>query len=93
MPNINEDVQKNPWSIVSHWSTRVHATDDHSLGLVIQSTHFSVLLIQLIHQQFVYEDLTGDSVKGLSEVQVDDICCSPLIYQASHFIMEVKQIA
>ncbi|KAK4811173.1 hypothetical protein QYF61_019804 [Mycteria americana] len=49
------------------------------------------LLIQPIHQQLLYEDLIGDSVKGLTEVQVYNILCSPLIYQASHFIIEVYQ--
>ncbi|KAK4832711.1 hypothetical protein QYF61_025172 [Mycteria americana] len=34
------------------------------------------------------EDLMGDSVKGLTEVQVDMTHCSPLIYWASHFIVE-----
>ncbi|KAK4810951.1 hypothetical protein QYF61_013359 [Mycteria americana] len=30
----------------------------------------------------------GDRIKGLPEVQVDNIHCSPLIYQARHFIIE-----
>ncbi|KAK4811055.1 hypothetical protein QYF61_016341 [Mycteria americana] len=33
----------------------------------------------------------GDSVESLPEVYVDNIHCSPLIYQASHFIIEVFQ--
>ncbi|KAK4828728.1 hypothetical protein QYF61_000719 [Mycteria americana] len=54
---------------------------------------FSIqLLIQPIFHQLLYEDLMGDSVKGLAEVQVDRIYCSPLIYQASHFIIEGYQI-
>ncbi|KAK4832380.1 LOW QUALITY PROTEIN: hypothetical protein QYF61_022235 [Mycteria americana] len=33
----------------------------------------------------------GDSVKGLTEVQVDNIYCCPLIYQDSHLFIEVHQ--
>ncbi|KAK4832337.1 hypothetical protein QYF61_021866 [Mycteria americana] len=35
-----------------------------------------------------FKDLIGDSVKGLTEVLVDSIHCSPLIYQANHFIIQ-----
>ncbi|KAK4825634.1 hypothetical protein QYF61_001419, partial [Mycteria americana] len=45
-----------------------------------------------ILQQLVSEDLVGDSVKGLTEVQADNIHCSPLTYQANHFIIEVYQV-
>jgi len=43
------------------------------------------LLIQPSHQQLLFQDLMGDSVKGLgvkglTEVQVDTIHCSPLVY-------------
>ena len=34
----------------------------------------------------------GDSVKSLAEVEVDNIHCSPLIYLASHAIIEGYQI-
>jgi len=34
----------------------------------------------------------GDSVKSLAEVKVDNIHCSPLIYPASHAIVESYQI-
>ncbi|XP_052646855.1 uncharacterized protein LOC128143559 [Harpia harpyja] len=40
----------------------------------------------------LYEDLTGDSVKGLTEARVDNVHCSPFICQASHFIIEVYQV-
>jgi len=50
------------------------------------------LLIQPIHQQVLYEDLMGDSVKGPTVVQVDNSHCSPLICQASHFIIEIYQV-
>lgn len=100
MQSINEDVQKDPWGIVSYWPTRIHAADYHPLGLVIQSTHFSIHLIVSSSSPYINSQQRIllcqrilHSVKDLSEVQVDDICCSPLIYQANHFIMEVKQIA
>lgn len=32
------------------------------------------------------------SVKGLPEVQVDNPHCPPLIYEASHFILEAYQV-
>ena len=34
----------------------------------------------------------GDSVESLSEVEADNIHCSPLIYPASHAIVESYQI-
>jgi len=43
-------------------------------------------------QQLVYEDVVGHNAKGLPEVHLDNIHCSPLIDQASHFIIEVYQI-
>jgi len=39
-----------------------------------------------------YEDIMGDSVKSLAEVEVDNIHCSPLIYSAGHPIIEGHQI-
>ena len=54
------------------------------------STHLTVCLSS--PYQLLYEDLLGDSVKGPAEVQVDNIHCSPLVYQASHFIVEVYQV-
>ena len=39
--------------------------------------------------QLLYEDLMGDSAESLTEVQVDKIQCSPQIYQASHFIIDI----
>ena len=34
----------------------------------------------------------GDSVESLAEVEVDNIHCSPLIYPASHAIVEGYQM-
>lgn len=45
------------------------------------------LLIQPIFEQLLCEDSIGDNVKGLTEVQLDYIHCSPPIYQASHFVL------
>lgn len=46
---------------------------------------FAVLLALFVillsaHLQLLYEDLTGDNVENLSEVQIDNIHCSPLVY-------------
>lgn len=35
----------------------------------------------------------GDHIKSLTEIKVDNMRCSSLIYQTSHFITEVYQIA
>lgn len=40
-------------------------------------------------QQPFQEDLTGESVENLIE---DNIHCCPLIYQASHFVIEGYQV-
>ncbi|KAK4829074.1 hypothetical protein QYF61_002018 [Mycteria americana] len=73
--------------------TRLYMTDHHPLGLAIQPVFNPphCLLIQPILHQLLYEDLMGDTVESLTEVQVDNIHCSPLIYQASHFIIEGYQ--
>ncbi|GAB0201489.1 dynactin subunit 2-like [Grus japonensis] len=42
-------------------------------------------------QQLLLEDLMEDGVKGFPEVQADNTHCSLLVYQASHFIVEVYQ--
>lgn len=41
-----------------------------------------------MHQLFVYEDFKADIVKSLTEVQVDSIYPSPLIYEDSDFIVD-----
>ena len=96
--NINEDVKQDQtpyWPLgytTSYWPpTRPCATDHHPLGPAFQPVFNPPhrLLIQPTYQQFIYEDLMEDSVKGLPEVQTDNIYCSPLVYQASHFILEV----
>lgn len=52
------------------------AADHHPLGLLLQPV-FSPW--HRLPPQLVYEDLTGDGVNNLTEVQVDIIQCSPLI--------------
>lgn len=37
------------------------------------------LLLQPIYEQLLYEDLTEDSVKSLTDIQAENIHCSPLI--------------
>ena len=34
----------------------------------------------------------GDSVESLAEVEVDNIHCSPLIYPASHIVIESFEV-
>lgn len=74
--------------------TRLCTTDQQPLGPVIQlvfnPTHYQFM--QPIHHQLLYEDLTGDTVESLTEVQVENSHCSPLIYQDSNFIMECYQV-
>lgn len=41
-----------------------------------------------MRHQLLYKDVTGDNVK----IQVDNIRCSSLIHQASHFIVEGYQV-
>jgi len=89
-PNID------PWGSTTSYRppTRLCPADHYPLGLAIlplfKPPH--CLLIQPVHQQFLYEDVMEDSVKGLTEVQVDNMQCSPLIYQASHYIIEFYQV-
>ena len=73
---INEDA-KQVWTpywpppSASHWPpTRLCAADHHPLGLAIQPAFHPPhhLLIQPVHQQLVYGDLMGGSVKGFNEV-------------------------
>lgn len=94
---INEDVKEDQFQYqplrytASYWPpAQLHATGCHPLGPSIQPVFnpLGCLLIQPISHKLVYEYLTGDIVKSFSEVQVDSIDCSPLIYQTSYFIVE-----
>ncbi|PKU46240.1 hypothetical protein llap_3464 [Limosa lapponica baueri] len=74
-----------------HWSsTRVCTTDCNPLVFGRSASfQFTSLSAHLSHNSLaLYEDLMGDSVKGLSEVQGDNIHYSSLIYQDRHFIIE-----
>lgn len=68
-------------------------TDHHALSLAIQAVINSPLcvLIQSIQQHLLCKDFMGDCVKGLPEVQADTHY-SPIVYQASHFIVEIQQV-
>ena len=74
--------------------TRLHATYHHSLDGVIQPAFnlFHCPLMQPVLHQLTYEDLTGSSVKSLTEVKVDNIHCFPLIHQASDFIIDGDKV-
>lgn len=67
------------------------ATGHHTLDTTVQPLFNPphCLLIQPTHQQLLCKDLTGDSVKGLTEVQTDNIHCPSLFYQANHFTMGI----
>jgi len=49
------------------------------------------LLIQPVLHQLLHEDLTGDNTESPAEIRLGNINCSPLTYQASHFIVEGYQ--
>jgi len=79
----------------SYWPpTRLHETDHHLLGPAIQPFFNppQSLLIQHIIQQLLYVYFMRNNIKSLAVVQVVNIHCSPLIYQASHFIIEGYQV-
>jgi len=44
--------------------------------------------IKSIFLQLREKDVVGDHVKGLTEVQTDDIHSSSLVYRSSHVIIE-----
>lgn len=79
---IKEDVEQDP----SSWSSvALCATNHHSLGPAVQPV-FSVphcLLIQAMLHQVLCGDLIADRVVGLTEVQVDNMYCSPLVFVLS----------
>ena len=72
-------------------STRLPAIDHHPLGLAVEPVFNPphCLLIQPILHQLLYE---ADSAKSPTDVKVDNIHCSPIVYQASHFIIEGYQV-
>jgi len=41
-----------------------------------------------IHIQFREKRIVGDCAKGLTEVQIDDICISSLVHRCNHSIIE-----
>lgn len=75
---------------VCHWPPNRFCVADHNpLSLISQSVSNPphCLLIQPVHQQFVYEDVMGYSVKGLTDVPAENDHCSLLSYQDSHFVV------
>ena len=69
--------------------TRIYTTDHNSLSSAVQ------LVLNLPHcplvyptlSKFTYKDVMGDSAKRLAEVKIDNIHCSPFIYQTRQDMM------
>lgn len=53
--------------------------------------HLTVLLYSPYFTSFVYEVVTEDSVKSLIQVKLNDIHCSPLIYQSNIVVYQMCQ--
>lgn len=86
---------------VDSWGTMPatgHQLDSVPLISTLRPTIHVVLNLPyhpLIHPTLptlVYEDIMGDSIKALLEVQVENIHCSPLIYTATCPIIEGNQV-
>lgn len=75
----------NPGGTAHYWPlARLCATNHYTLGLDIKQC----LAIQPIPQYCLFEDLMGDNVKALTEVQEDNLHCFSLMHQAGDFIIE-----
>lgn len=71
-----------------------YATDHHLLVFWPCSQFLIHLTVYLsILQQLLCDNLIRNSANGLTEVQEDNIHCFPLIYQTTHFIIQVYQIS
>ena len=68
-----------------HW-----AVDHYPLPVNIQSIPYPVNSspVKSISPQFREKHVVGDSVKGLTEVQIDDIHCFSLVHWCNHSIIE-----
>lgn len=75
---------------LSRLCTANHNPLSSAIQPVLNSPHCP--LIHPTLPELAYEDVTGDSVESLDEVKVDNIHCSPLVYPASHSIIEGFQI-
>lgn len=75
-------------------STRLHATDHHSMGLTVHPVFHSphCLPIHFVFHHILYEELMGDSVRSAIETKVNNIHCSLVTHQAIHFIAEDYQV-
>lgn len=76
------------WSGIGPWGTLLVT----GLQLGSETSFQFYSLSYLYFQQLVYKDVMGDRVKSLTKSTVNDIHCSPLIYQASHDILEGDQV-
>jgi len=65
-----------------------------TLGLAIQPVFHPAKCTptQTMSSKFLQEDGVGNSVKGLTKVQVDDIHSLSLIHQAGHLVIEGDQV-
>ena len=74
-----------------HWHPFGHWTVGHySLDATIQTIPYPLNSppIKSISLQFRKKDVVGNHVKGLTEIQMDDIHSSSLVHSGSHFITE-----
>ena len=78
-----------------YWPPPGHRTIDHQpLSMAFQPISYptSGPPIKSTSLQFADKDVVGDHVKGLGQVQVNDIGRLPLIHQCRHSIIEGHQI-
>ena len=83
-----------PWGTPLATGIQLSATDDYPLSSAIQPVlnppHWP--LIQPTLPELPWEDVMGDRVESLAEVEVENIPGSPFVYPASHVIVESYQI-
>ncbi|PKU39213.1 hypothetical protein llap_10478 [Limosa lapponica baueri] len=65
----------------------------NSLGTAIQPVFYPVksTLVYAMIRQLLQENPVGDSVKGLTKVQVDNVHSVPPIQKAGHMVIERDQ--
>lgn len=93
---INEDVKQHwpqcqtLWYPTSEWLasswTSCQQYFESSSSDSFLSTSLSTYIVS--YQQFVFEDVMGDSAKSFAEVKINNIHCSPIIHWASHLTVK-----
>ena len=84
-----------PGDTSHQWSPPEHrAIDNDSFTMTIQPILYSLNspAFKSICLQFRDNDVLWDHVKGLTQVQVDDICCPSFVHRCCHPIIEGHQI-